>query len=182
MQKRLIILSDIWGREKSDWVRNYSKYLESNFDITYYDCCELGGIDKSDYTEKKLHNQFVNGGIEKAVSWLVETVKENVTILAFSVGGAIAWKFALVSDKVDSLICVSSTRLRYEMNKPKGRIMLYFGKNDEFKPQYEWFDRLEINYSILDGKDHLFYKEAEFGKELSEKIITNAKTTIFYNS
>jgi hypothetical protein len=51
MKPRLIILSDLWGKEKSEWVKGYIEILESEFDIKFYDCCELGEVDKGDYSE-----------------------------------------------------------------------------------------------------------------------------------
>jgi hypothetical protein len=33
MKPRLIILSDLWGKEKSDWVSNYVALLKDMFEI-----------------------------------------------------------------------------------------------------------------------------------------------------
>lgn len=181
MKKRLIILSDLWGREKSEWLINYTQILKTHFDIKYYDCCELGKIDKSDYTERKLHEQFINGGIERAVKTLIEIEKEKINILAFSIGGAIAWKYGVKSNKIDSLICISSTRLRYETIKPKGKITLYFAHNDAYKPQKEWLDSMLLQYDILKDKEHSFYREREFAEELSKRIIVDNNTLDNYS-
>ncbi|MBL6447712.1 hypothetical protein JMN32_15445 [Fulvivirga sp. 29W222] len=171
MAKRLIILSDLWGKERSGWVNNYIRYLKEGFEVQYYDCCELGGVDKSIYAEEVLHRQFVNGGVGRAVEQLLTLEKGKVSILAFSVGGTIAWKFALESDRVESLYCVSSTRLRYETIRPEGKIELYFGQNDPFIPQKRWLDKINVVYSILPDKDHQFYAEAEFSEHLSRHIL-----------
>lgn len=171
IRKRLILLSDLWGKEKADWLIPYTSILETNFEVKYYDSCELGGVDKTDYTEENLHQQFVHGGIEKAVESLIELEKNAVNILAFSVGGAIAWQFGIRTHNIDSLICVSSTRLRKETAKPKGEIMLYFGANDAFKPKAIWFNQQEVNYEILENKAHQVYQEQQFAEQLSKKII-----------
>ena len=97
---KLIILSDLWGREKSGWVDFYIERLQNNYSITYYDCCELGGIDKTSYTEQDLHHQFIDGGIETAVTNLLANEKDEVSILAFSIGGVIVRKAALLGLKV----------------------------------------------------------------------------------
>lgn len=173
MKKRLIILSDIWGKDKSEWIINYTQYLEANFDIKYYDCCELGRIDKSDYTENSLHKQFVNGGIERAVERLLEIEKHSLNILAFSIGGTVAWKFGIQSNKINSLTCVSSTRLRNETIRPKGEIMLFYGADDAFKHQREWLNNMRVKYSIVNGKEHQFYIEPEFAQQLCEQVIEN---------
>lgn len=175
MKKRLIILSDLWGREKSEWLINYTRILKTDLNIEYYDSCELGEVDKSEYTERKLHEQFVNGGVERAVEKLLEQETDTVNILAFSIGGTIAWKFGIISNKIDSLFCVSSTRLRNEIIKPKGKITLYFGENDEFKPQMEWFNKMKLNPKILKDKAHQMYNELELAKQISQQIIENTK-------
>lgn len=173
MKKRLIILSDLWGREQWEWLDCYTKELREHFDIECYDCCELGGIDKTFYTEEKLHHQFVNGGIERAVNRLIELEKGAVSMLAFSIGGTIAWRFGLESDRIDRLICISSTRLRNETIKPRGEISLYFGKKDAFKPPSAWFESMDVKYNILNNEEHQFYKEVEFAKKLSIRLIEN---------
>jgi hypothetical protein len=50
MKPKLIMLSDLWGKEKSEWITDYVAVLESKFEIMFYDCCELGGVDKTIYT------------------------------------------------------------------------------------------------------------------------------------
>lgn len=177
MNKRLVILSDLWGIEKSEWLVNYTRILETTFDIVYYDSCELGEVDKSVYTQDNLHKQFVQKGIEKAVEKLIELEKNPVYILAFSIGGTIAWRFGIKSHSITSLNCVSSTRLRYETKVPSGNISLYFGKNDAFKPTTVWLDDMATNYQIVPDKDHLMYNEPEFAKQLSQKIIRSYQTS-----
>ena len=176
MKYRLIILSDLWGSGKSEWLINYTQILKPYFYIQYYDCCELGGISKSDYNEEELHKRFVNGGIERAVKKLMELEKDTVNILAFSVGGTIAWKYAVESNKIDSLICVSSTRLRYEIIRPKGEITLFYGNNDVFKPEIEWLDDMELNYDVLKDNGHHVYTKNEFAKRMCKQLIENNKT------
>ena len=56
----------------------------------------------------------MNSGIEIAVQTLLNKEKGEIKILAFSVGGTIAWKAALKGLKVSDLVAVSSNRLRYE--------------------------------------------------------------------
>jgi hypothetical protein len=161
MKPKLIILSDLWGKEKSNWVSDYVELLKDKFEIQYYDCCELGGIDKTDYTEKNIHNQFVNGGIERAVENLLKTEKNQINILAFSVGGTIAWKAALKGLNTISLLAVSSTRLRYETHVPDCKIRLYFGERDSSKPNKDWSEKHSIDFEIVKNKEHDFYTEKD---------------------
>lgn len=162
MKPRLIILSDLFGKERSSWIASYVELLSPNFDIQYYDCCELGGIDKTIYTKENLHNQFVNGGIERAVDALLKKENKEVTVLAFSIGGTIAWKAALKDLKVESLVAISSTRLRYETQVPNCKVKLYFGKEDIYKPDLSWFANYQIVPEINKNKGHLMYVEKDF--------------------
>ncbi|MDR6846723.1 alpha/beta hydrolase [Flavobacterium granuli] len=171
MKPRLIILSDLWGKEKSDWVSGYVELLKDKFEIKYYDCCELGEIDKTNFFEENLHNQFVNGGIEKAIENLLKTEKNQIDILAFSIGGTIAWKSALKGLHIRSLLAVSSTRLRYEDKIPNGAIKLYYGENDFNKPNDNWFERHSIDFEIIKNKEHNFYTEKECAILICNEIL-----------
>lgn len=176
MKPRLIILSDLWGKEKSNWVTGYVELLEDKFEIQYYDCCELGGIDKTNYTEESLHSQFINGGIEKAAENLLKAEKNQIDILAFSIGGIISWKAALKGLNVRSLFAVSSTRLRYEVEIPNGTIKLYYGENDNNKPNNDWFEKDSIVFEIIKNKEHDFYTEKECTVSICNEILKKIHT------
>ncbi|WP_010183051.1 alpha/beta hydrolase [Aquimarina agarilytica] len=171
MKEKLIIISDLWGTEKTEWIINYTKILKTKFDITFYNSCELGKIDKSNYNQNSLHRQFITGGIEIAVDRLAILEKHPITILAFSIGGTIAWKFGIKSKKIKTLICVSSTRLRKETERPNGKLALYFGEKDEFKPTTEWLSTMALEYKIISNKGHLLYHEPKFAKLVSNKLL-----------
>ena len=170
MKPRLVILSDLWGKEKSDWVSDYVELLKDNFEIQYYDCCELGEIDKTNYIEENLHSQFVTGGIEKAVENLLKAEKNEIDLVAFSIGGTIAWKAALKGLNVRNFFAVSSTRLRYENEIANGAIKLYYGENDSNVPSQNWFEKLSIDFEIIKNKEHDFYAEKEFTSLICKEI------------
>jgi pimeloyl-ACP methyl ester carboxylesterase len=171
MKPRLIILSDLWGKEKSDWVSAYVELLKDKFEIQYYDCCELGAIDKTNYTEESLHSQFISGGIETAIECFLITEKDQIDVLAFSIGGTIAWKAALKGLNVRSLFAVSATRLRYEDEIPNGAIKLYYGENDSNKPSENWFEKYAIDFEIIKNKEHSFYIEKDFIAFICSEIL-----------
>ncbi|WP_438423850.1 alpha/beta hydrolase [Aquimarina macrocephali] len=173
MKPRLIILSDLWGRKKSGWIDYYTKELKGYFELKYYDCCDLGEIDISIYTEENLHKQFTNEGIDRAIQNLLKLEKGKIHILAFSIGGVIGWKSAIKNPDILSLYAVSSTRLRYEINKPKTKIELYFGENDMYSPKSQWYNMMNINFIIEKGKKHQLYIEPEFAVQLSNRIINS---------
>ncbi|WP_166920944.1 alpha/beta hydrolase [Flavobacterium poyangense] len=159
IKPRLLILSDLFGGKSSDWVNQYIELLRSKFDIQYYDVLELGGVATADNEENNIHNQFLNGGIDKAVKTLLDKESEEVSVLGFSIGGTIAWKAALKGLKVVQLIAVSSTRLRFETQTPNSKIKLYFGEEDLNKPDSQWFLDLKISNQIFENEKHQLYLE-----------------------
>ena len=165
---KLIVLTDLWGAEKFDWFVNYQEQLKVATVI--YDSCKLANVDTVVYEELNLHKQFVSGGVDKAVSKLVEKEKDQVNILAFSIGGTIAWKAILKGLKVNNLFAVSATRLRYETEKPNCNIHLFYGEEDVFKPNEKWFQQLDIVKKEIKNKGHEMYKEKAFSNTIVPMI------------
>lgn len=133
--------------------------MEPKFEIQYYDVLELANIAVFDFTEINVHQQFINGGVDRAVENLLRLEKGEIFVLGFSIGGTIAWKASLKGLKVSHLIAVSSTRLRYETESLNCEIKLFFGENDPNKPNSEWFSDLKIPYQILKNQNHQLYLE-----------------------
>ena len=171
IKPKLLLISDLWGVEKSDWITYYTSILENYFELEYYDSCDLGTIDKGDYSEENLHHQFVNGGIEKAVEQLIKKEKVLVSVLGFSVGGLIAWKAGLSGLKIQNLYAVSSTRLRYETEKPIGIIELFYGENDNYKPDSNWFEKLELKEHVIQKEEHELYKNKKIAESICKIIV-----------
>jgi len=155
IKPRLILLSDLFGGNP-EWIQHYIEILEPKFEIQYYDVLKLAQIDSS-ADEKEIHNQFLNGGIERAVNNLLDYEKGEVAVLGFSIGGTIAWKASLRSLKTSQLIAVSSTRLRFETEIPNCEIKLYFGSNDFNKPNQQWYSDLKLTNNIFENEDHQLY-------------------------
>jgi hypothetical protein len=156
---RLLILSDLFGGKIPEWIKYYTEVLEFKFDIQYYDVLELSEIDTTNFNEKKIHNQFLQGGIDKAVENLLNLEKEKVTVLGFSIGGTIAWKASIKGLNISQLIAVSSTRLRFETDIPNCKIKLYFGGKDLNLPDLQWFFDLQISNQFFENQDHQLYLE-----------------------
>ncbi|MFA5299635.1 MAG: alpha/beta hydrolase [Lutibacter sp.] len=174
-KQRIILLSDLWGKEKSEWITYYTTVLDKYFDVKYYDSCDIGSIDKSDYLEENLHNQFVNGGISRAVESILQKEKKPITVIAFSIGGLIAWKACLSGLKAQNLFAISSTRLRYEAIKPSGKIELFYGEDDAYKPDINWFHKMEISENFYKHEGHEFYKKEEIAKAICSLIMEQIK-------
>lgn len=170
-KQRLILISDLWGKEKSEWVSFYTSILSQYFEVVYYDSCDLGNIDKYDYTEENLHQQFVKGGINNAVDNFMLTEKKPTNILGFSVGGYIAWKASLAVLSIENLYLISSTRIRNEKQKPNANIELIFGENDPYKPTANWFENFGIKQRLYLNETHELYKNKNVAKDICKLII-----------
>lgn len=172
MSSKLIIISDLFGFDDSVWIENYLHFLNSHFQITCYDVGKLAEIGQNGLTQDELHSQFMNGGIDKAVEKLLKLEMNEVNILAFSIGGTMAWKAALRGLKIKNLYAISSTRLRYENQKPNCIIQLVFGENDLFRPEQSWFNSLNLECNILKVETHELYKNEEFTAHICKQIIS----------
>lgn len=168
---KLIILSDLYGNQDTNWLHSYLHILKDKFEIQFYDCCELGNIDIKLNDVSQIHNQFINGGIDKAVNKLLSLEKEEVSILGFSIGGLIGWKAALLGLNTNYFCSISSTRLRYETQKPNVKFDLFFAENDPFNPNEEWFEKMKIKRNVVLNETHDFYKKQAFANLISSKII-----------
>ena len=108
-----------------------------------------------------------------AVENLLNLEKGNIAILAFSIGGTIAWKAGLKGLKINNFIAISSTRLRYETIKPNCKLKLYFGENDQNKPLAIWSKTLNIDLEIVENEDHEMYKNHDFAIKFCSELILN---------
>lgn len=160
----LIIISDMHGYDK-DSIPHYMRYDLDNYDCRYYSVKQLAQIKNS---IQDAHSQYVEHGIQSAIKSLLELQFEAVSVLAFSIGGTIAWKAALSGLKIKSLIAVSSTRLRLEINKPDCDIKLIYASNDPYKPSQNWFYEMALEPIIIEGAGHDIYKQLEIRKIISE--------------
>ena len=175
MQNRLIIISDLWGTPKSDWLQLYIPVLEPYFDIKYYDSSKLAGLDTIDYTQENLHQQFVKGGIDRAVQRLSKLETGRLTILAFSIGGMIGWKAGLLGLSIDNFYAISATRLRYEKTTLNTNIYLFYGQKDPYQPNKEWFNLHHLNKNTFSNETHECYKKLNCAQAICKTIIGNKK-------
>ncbi|CAM4096263.1 hypothetical protein ACU8V7_07580 [Zobellia nedashkovskayae] len=166
MAERLVILSDMWGAKKGLWITSYLGYLQQHFNITFYDCQQLGNIDVKVNSEENVHQAFVDGGIDTAVAHLLKKEEEPAHYLCFSVGGAIAWKAALLGLPMKSLYAVSSTRVRSEVKKPEGQIRLLFGDGDVYRPKASWYKEIGIEGELVSGFSHNMYSDDKIIKKV----------------
>lgn len=167
---RLIVLSDLLGDHDIHWINAYLDRLKHQFDIQFYDSRELAEIDSKIVDIDQIHKQFIEGGIEKAVKNLLLKEKAEISIIGFSIGGLIAWKATLLGLNANYICAISSTRLRYESQKPSTQIDLFLAAKDPFIPKEKWFESMKLNPSIIENETHEFYKKQEFAKLICDKI------------
>lgn len=172
---RIAVLSDLFGISNEPWMEAYRNALKTHFTVVEYDCRELAQIAHLDPDE--IHYAFTHGGIEQAVNNLRLAEQHDVWLLGFSVGGTIAWKFALESTQCSAVFAVSATRLRDETKAPTSQKVLYFGELEEFGPKQEWFDRMNIQPIVLPNQSHECYKNHKVTTLICDKIIALQKET-----
>jgi len=175
MKPALIIISDLWGTAKSNWIDLYLQNLSAEFDVEYMDARALADISLDSLDEHKIHSEFIDAGIDKAVESVLKINSNKLTVLAFSIGGTIAWKAALKGLKVDSLYLISSTRLRHETKKPNCRIHMMYGEYDTYKPEAKWFEKLNLDYEAIKEGEHEIYTSENIAKQISDRIIQDTK-------
>lgn len=170
--KKLIILSDMWGSAKSDWMSLYTSSLATYCEIKYYDCRELGDIPNSIQEKEALHMYFINGGVEKAKTKLLHLVKETHSILGFSIGGYLAWRACLAGLRTENIFAISSTRLRYETEKPTSRIELFYGDEDLLRPSDDWMRSMQIGRRLFNNEGHDMYLKKDVSEVICKSIIS----------
>ncbi|WP_367393108.1 alpha/beta hydrolase [Lewinella sp. LCG006] len=174
MQQRLIILSDLWGVDRSQWWSFYEQPLRQHFELQWYDCCLLGQINLAHYEQEELHQQFLDGGIERAVDRLLAAEKHYppAYVLAFSIGGTISWRAILQGLSCSYFCAVSATRLRKEDEQLSIRGKLYYGEDDPYRPDEKWSERqVHLSHALLPNHGHEVYTKAEIAKIIVRELI-----------
>jgi len=159
MTEKLLVLSDMWGMKKGLWITSYFGYLQQYYNIEFYDIQQLANLDLPVMTRDNLHNAFVEGGIDTAVAHLLKKEKEPCHVLAFSMGGTIAWKAGVEGWPMKSLTAISPTRIRFEKKAPNCEISLVYGECDEFKPGMQWAQSIGVTFEIVPGFGHELYSD-----------------------
>ncbi|MEM9142390.1 MAG: hypothetical protein AAGA86_05335, partial [Bacteroidota bacterium] len=159
MTERLVILSDMWGVKNGLWITSYLAYLQQYYTIAFHDCQQLANVDLTINTEENIHEAFVNGGIDTAVSHLLKKERLPSHYLAFSTGGTIAWKAGLNGLPMKSLMCISPTRIRFETQKPDAPLTLIYGANDNYRPSKSWAKDLGVDMELVRNFGHSLYTD-----------------------
>ncbi len=158
MKERLLIISDLWGFKNTPWLQEYIRLLSPNFELTFFDSNKNAQIPSTLTSQLDIHQYFTQKkGLEHSVVQLQKQGNQKTSILAFSIGGTIAWKAIQKGFKFNTFIAVSSTRLRLEKKRPSGNIKLFFGTEDKYAPTNAWFTKNNISYTLIKDKKHNLY-------------------------
>ena len=169
---KLIILSDIFDATEEAWMGMYRKQLSPFFEIVEYDSRQLAGI--LPCPQEEVHQRFVNAGIEDATQRLSLLEEKVYAVLGFSVGGTIAWRYALENPHCSSLYLISATGLRNETVRPTSAISLCYGEHESSGPNLAWFDTLGIAPKIFKNEFHECYKNEAVITQLCQTIIEDS--------
>jgi len=158
--KTALLISDI-----NEFVNNsLVEKLSETYEVRCFSVLVLANLKKSNFDSKEqIHNELISkGGIQTAVQNLLKAVNCKIDLaVGFSIGGFVLWKAALGKLKAINLYCISSTRLRYEIQKPNCYTKAIFGAKDVYVPTKMWFQKLKIEYQIIENEGHEFYKKEE---------------------
>ncbi|AKP74354.1 hypothetical protein Psal006b_01085 [Piscirickettsia salmonis] len=161
-KKNAIIASDMYGafnpnHQNINYIIETEKLLvKRGYDVTIFSVPDIAGI--TTFTKESMHSQYISTGVEKAARTLAENYLSYDLAIGFSVGGTVFWKASEYFNKfTKELICVSSTRLRYEKKSIAAKTHLIYGGNDLYKPDIMCMQTLADSYQILDGLEHEFY-------------------------
>lgn len=174
MKPRLLILSDVRGLEHCPWIGHYVELLSPVFSIQLYDSCVLGNVAVADAAEETVHAAFIHGGIGAAADKLLKLERAKVDILAFSMGGSIAWEAARKGMDVGHLNAVSATRLRLQREVPTCKINLFYGADDPFQPTASWFEQLELDPPIIERGGHDLYAGPASVTRICERVMAGS--------
>lgn len=153
-----LVVSDIHGRPSSmDWLARHGTV----------EFLSLGALcDEPSKTGQDLHNHlFEEGGMQRAVLRLCDRSKSGLFGLGFSAGGTALWRAVRAGLHLTALVCVSSTRLRYE-NELTIPTHTLWGELDAHRPGEEWCRTVPGRSVVYERMGHGFYDEADNSSNL----------------
>lgn len=104
-----------------------------------------------------LHTYLFNeDGMCEAVRSLQENGSQSFGI-GFSAGGTALWHAVKAGLDLQALICVSSTRLRFEASPLNIPTLAIWGGCDPNRPDHAWNDAVPTSWKIYPAKQHDFY-------------------------
>lgn len=174
MAHKLVVLSDIWGAKKGQWITSYLGYLQQYYDITYYDIQKLANIDMPLCTEDNLKKTFELGGANTATSHLLKKETAPAHYLAFSLGADIAWKAALEGLPALSLTLVSGNEISFDKPIPNVPIKLAYGEKDTCIPCKDVVGGFGMDMEVFPKFGHQLYSDEKIIGALCLELLHKA--------
>ncbi|PDS81275.1 alpha/beta hydrolase [Rhizobium sp. L43] len=107
----------------------------------------------------ELHHHLFNGdGMRHAVRALREIDGRSCLGIGFSAGGTALWNAVKEGLGLQALVCVSSTRLRFETSPLNIPSMVFWGELDPYRPAEGWNKAVPRCWKTYAGKQHDFYR------------------------
>lgn len=151
--QQLLVVGDIHG-----FPETFVKLLDvGSFEHRVLQLADLSG--RPDLRGDDLHDHLVNkDGMQHAVRALREINGRPCFGIGFSSGGTALWSAVKEGLEIQALICVSSTRLRFETSPLNIPTMVFWGELDPHRPTEIWNDAVPECCKIYAGKQHDFYR------------------------
>lgn len=151
-RQELLVIGDIFGFPGAGDL--------SNFDGRPHSLLRLADISgRPDLSGEGLHDHLFKGhGLEYAVHKLCEIGVSSSIGIGFSAGGTLLWNAVKRGLRLQALICVSSTRLRFETAPLAMPTMTLWGELDPHRPAASWNAAVPSFSKIYPDQPHDFYK------------------------
>ncbi len=147
--QNLLVVGDIHGRPET-FVGPLGRFAHRILQLA-----DLSG--RPDLRGDELHNYLFGGdGMREAVRSLCEESRACLGI-GFSAGGTALWHAAKAGLALHALICVSSTRLRFETSPINIPTFVLWGECDPNRPDDAWNDIVPTCWKTYPVKQHDFY-------------------------
>ncbi len=162
---RALFISDMDGLQNENskvdvsYIDTTSLFLEGlGYQVDLMSSLALANIDP-DMSNDERHPQFVEHGIETAVTKIVTNDIHYALAVGFSMGGTLLWKAVTRGFSVGGIVCISATRLRYESQAttPVPSVLI-FGDSDPFAPSATKCQQLGGQLVTVNNSGHEFYK------------------------
>lgn len=151
---RIILVSDIHGLPQSaDW-------LGEGVDTEIVKLSAAAGAEP--LSGEALHHHLLTaGGMETAVEHLLALGGADVVGLGFSAGGTALWRAVARGMPLQTLVCVSSTRLRLETSRLPIPVHTFWGGADPNAPDEIWRGTVPTSSRVYQDRDHGFYQQTD---------------------
>lgn len=173
MAERLVVLSDMMGAKHGMFITSYLGYLQSYFDITYYDSQHLANIDIPVKTLENVREAFRDGGIDTGVVHLLNKEHEASHYLTFCAGGDIAYRAALMGLPVKSLTAISPMYMEEVTGVPDCPVKLLYGGKDEVRVSESWKTAMGVEVEEIPDFGHQLYSDEKIIQHVCKSMLDN---------